>query len=334
MIPSSCPLSFVRVLALGSALVWLSISPRASAEGAVDAAAAEALFNEARRLEKAGDPVGACAKFEESYRLDAAPGTLLNVAECSRRGGKSATAWGQFLEAERLFRRRNDDRRAEFAKSKAAELEPRLARVRILAPDAPASLVLRRDGVELGAASLGAELPVDPGEHVLSAEAPGFEPLELRFEAVEAESREVLVPKLVPRPEEEPPEASSAALRLGGAGGGDDTWRTVGWITAGVGAASLVAGGVFIGLTAERTSAADERCPGKVCDAEGIAIVGEAETYANVANVTVIGGAVLAAAGLGLLLFVPSDEPSDGVSLRFTPIVAHDRAGLVVGGSF
>ncbi len=327
--PSRSP----TALALFSALVQLALGSTALAQGAADAAAAEALFNEARKLEKGGDAAGACAKFEESYRLDAAPGTLLNVAECSRRAGKTATAWGQFLEAERLFRRRNDERRAEFAKSKAAELEPRLARVRIAAPDAPASLVLRRDGVELGAASLGAELPVDPGEHVLSAEAPGFEPLELRFEAVEAESREVLVPKLVPRPEEQPSGPMASEPRLASADG-RDTWRTVGWISAGVGAASLVAGGVFVGLTAERSSAADERCPGKVCDAEGIAIVGEAETYANVANVTVIGGAVLAAAGLGLLLFVPSDGPSEQVTLRLAPIVAHDRAGLLVGGSF
>lgn len=320
-------------LALLAVLAQLTVAPTALGQGAADAAAAEALFNEARKLEKAGDAAGACAKFEESYRLDAAPGTLLNVAECSRRAGRTATAWGQFLEAERLFRRRSDERRAEFAKSKAAELEPRLARVRILAPDAPPSLVLRRDGVELGAASLGAELPVDPGEHALSAEAPGFELLELRFEAVEGELREVLVPKLSPRPEEEPSGSTGSERGLTLADGGD-TWQTVGWISLGVGAASLVAGGVFIGLTAERSSAADERCPGKVCDAEGIAIVGEAETYANVANVTVIGGAVLAAAGLGLLLFVPSDGPSEQASLRFAPMVAHDRAGLVVGGSF
>jgi hypothetical protein len=334
MNPSSTHPSSFRSLALVPALLCFTIFQTASAEGAVDAAAAEALFNEARKLEKAGDSAGACAKFEESYRLDAAPGTLLNVAECSRRGGKSATAWGQFLEAERLFRRRGDERRAEFAKSKAAELEPRLARVRVLAPDAPPSLVLRRDGVELGMASLGTELPVDPGEHLLSAEAPGFEVLELRFEAAEAELREVLVPKLVPRPEEPARAGPAGSERNLALEDSRDTWRTVGWISAGVGAASLVAGGVFVGLTAERSSAADERCPEKVCDAEGIAIVGEAETFANVANVTVIGGAVLASVGVGLLLFVPSDGPNEDLALRFAPIVAHDRAGLVVGGSF
>ena len=65
---------------------------------------------------------------------------------------------------------------------------------------------------------------------MLSAEAPGFEPLELRFEAVEAESREVLVPKLVPRPEEQPSGPMASEPRLASADG-RDTWRTVGWIS-------------------------------------------------------------------------------------------------------
>jgi hypothetical protein len=310
-------------------LITALVAPGVWAQTPSDVAAAEALFNEARKLEKAGDAVGACAKFEASYQLDAAPGTLLNVAECKRRGGRTATAWGQFLEAGRLFRRRGDDRRAAFADQKAAELEPTLARVRIVDPSARSGLVVRRDGVELATAALGTDLPVDPGPQKLVVEAPGYLPAEVPFEAAEGETREVVLPPLERAPEAPP--AGPPARSPGDASSGD-TLRTVGLVVGGVGVASLLAGGVFVGLTAERTSAADERCPDQICDAEGIAIVEQAETFANVANVTVIAGAALAAAGLGLWLFAPDGD--DGAAVAATPWVGPGLGGVSLGGRF
>src|SRR5690242_4971467 len=63
-----------------------------------DAAAAEALFEEAKRLFEQGDHGAACPKFSESYRLDPATGALFALALCHERAGKIASAWVEFME--------------------------------------------------------------------------------------------------------------------------------------------------------------------------------------------------------------------------------------------
>jgi len=57
---------------------------------------ADALFREGRRAADAGDYVAACTRFEQSYSLDPAPGTLLNWADCEEHRGESALALQHF----------------------------------------------------------------------------------------------------------------------------------------------------------------------------------------------------------------------------------------------
>ena len=52
---------------------------------AQDAAAARALFEQARKLLADGKPEQACPKLEESQRLDPGIGTLFNMADCHER---------------------------------------------------------------------------------------------------------------------------------------------------------------------------------------------------------------------------------------------------------
>src|SRR4051812_33228673 len=55
--------------------------------------AAEALFNEGRKALAAGDLETACARLRASDKLDPAPGTKANLAECEEKRGRVATAW-------------------------------------------------------------------------------------------------------------------------------------------------------------------------------------------------------------------------------------------------
>ena len=57
------------------------------------AAAAEALFQDARALSAKKDYAGACPKFKASYELDPGYGVLFNLAECYANLGKTASAW-------------------------------------------------------------------------------------------------------------------------------------------------------------------------------------------------------------------------------------------------
>ena len=107
--------------------------------GSSDQVTAEALFSEGRRLMTAGKLDEACPKFAESQRLDPAPGTLLNLAACYERAGKTASAWNAFREAEVAAGRAGQKDRAAFAKKQWTRLETKLSLVTIsLAADAAA----------------------------------------------------------------------------------------------------------------------------------------------------------------------------------------------------
>ncbi len=150
---------------------------RAHAEG-TNMAAAEALFNEGRKLLEAGQTAEACRKLAESQRLDPSSGTLLNLASCHEQQGKTASAWAEYLSAARLAKAQGRDDRAMAAQQRADALEPQLSYLTLDAPQAPAGLEVKRNGEPVRPAELGARIPIDPGEYTLSATAPGYEPWE------------------------------------------------------------------------------------------------------------------------------------------------------------
>ncbi len=325
-------------LALGSIATTASAAEPADAKVGArnDPAAAEALFREGRKLMTAGKLDDACNRFDESYRLDPAPGTLLNVAECARRRGKTATAWGQFLEAARVFRRRNEERRAQFADQEAKKLEPLLAHLVVRADEPPADLVVARDGAEIGSTSLGLKLPIDPGNVLVEARAKGRKPYSTKVAVADKKTVEVRIPKLEVEPEPVVAPASPSATRPESNGG--DGMRIASFVVGGVGLASLAVGGAFVGLTASQAGELELLCPSNTCaTAEARDALASANLYANVANATLIAGSVLAATGIALFVFAP-DEPdsleNDGAdpvvsSFVVRPYVTPMSAGLL-----
>ena len=156
-------------LLLASALL---LSARARADDSRDPAAAEELFRQGRAASQKQDFSTACAKFRESNRLDPAVGTVFNIADCEEKLGRLATSWTLFQEV--VQRLPNDDERRTIANERARSLEGRVPTLTIhLGHTDRSDVVVRRDGVVLGAASLETALPVDPGEHTVMVEAPG-----------------------------------------------------------------------------------------------------------------------------------------------------------------
>src|ERR1019366_2125110 len=155
------------VLRCGLLCAVVTASPTAAAQ---DAATAEALFLQGRQAADAGDYPLACARFEESNRLDAAPGTLLNLADCEEHLGHLAKAWQQFRQLDDQLPA--SDPRRPIAVARARALEPRIPKLRIVLVS-PVPATAARDGVVLGLASLGVHLPVDPGRHVVVVSAAG-----------------------------------------------------------------------------------------------------------------------------------------------------------------
>jgi tetratricopeptide (TPR) repeat protein len=136
---------------------------------------AYALFQEGRALLKAGDCDAAAAKLEESFRLDPGGGTKLNLALAYELAGKTASAWTAFGDALRMAKIDGRADRAAEAHAHLDRLEQRLSLLQIVVPEAAriAGMTVRRDGIDIGEASWNVETPIDPGEHVIEATAPG-----------------------------------------------------------------------------------------------------------------------------------------------------------------
>jgi hypothetical protein len=139
-----------------------------------DRAAAQQLFLEGKELMRAGTFEQACQKFEAASQLSSTPGVRLNLADCLEKLGHTASAWARFDEALSMAERNGDGAAAELARKGRARLEPQLAYLTIVVPPAAvvAGLEVKRDGETLPKAAWGTGIPVDPGDHEVSAEAP------------------------------------------------------------------------------------------------------------------------------------------------------------------
>jgi hypothetical protein len=95
----------MRKTVVTSALLGaILLSGSASAQTSSDKAAAQALFDAGKRLLSERKYAEACPKLAESQRLDPAPGTLMNLADCYEKAGLTASAWATWLEAAAAMR--------------------------------------------------------------------------------------------------------------------------------------------------------------------------------------------------------------------------------------
>jgi serine/threonine-protein kinase len=136
-------------------------------------AAARTLFDEGRQLMKQGQYDRACPKLEAASKLYAGSGVLLNLADCYEHVGRTASAWTVFGEASSVAERsgRSDDE--SEAKRRQSSLESRLVRLVIRVSRPASGLTVKRDDIAVDRAAWDVAIPIDPGEHSVTAEAPG-----------------------------------------------------------------------------------------------------------------------------------------------------------------
>src|SRR5882757_7685464 len=113
----------VAAASVAALIVICGQSGTARAQSA-DKATAEVLFNQGRALLAEGKLAEACPKLAESLRLDTGIGTMLYLAECYERSGKTASAWAEFREAQATASKEGDARE-HIAKDRADLLEPK-----------------------------------------------------------------------------------------------------------------------------------------------------------------------------------------------------------------
>jgi hypothetical protein len=290
----------------------------------VESTVAQQLFEEGRTLVAAGKHQEACGKFEESQRLEPATGTLLNLALCNEQRGRTASAWLNYHDALTRMARENDPRQ-ELARQRVAALEPLLPRLLVDVAERPAGLWVTLDGVALGPAGWGVNLPVDPGPHTLRAGAPGRSSVELELAAPAAGAvHRVAVPVLAASAPVAPAPAPAAAARLDEPPPAQpvSSWRrSLGGAAAGIGAVAL-AGAIYASL--EARDAWDERnrrCRAEGgCDEAAVSASQRSERFAHVADA----GYALAAAGAAasLTLFLLDRKQRARVGAAVSPRAA------------
>jgi tetratricopeptide (TPR) repeat protein len=175
-----------------SALVLCLVARIAAAEPS-DPAAARAQLQEGYALKQQGKCAEAIPLFAEAVRLDRQAKALINLADCEAQLGKLVAAQGHLVEARDLARAQGDPLK-DVAEQRLQAVDKRLPKLVLkLAKQAPPNTTVSRDGVKLGAVSLGRPLPLDPGAHHVIARFSGRGERQYDVVLAEGETKELQV---------------------------------------------------------------------------------------------------------------------------------------------
>jgi hypothetical protein len=308
---------------------------------AQNANVAEALYRDGQQLLTAGKTHEACLKFSDSQKADPAIGTLVNLALCHEKEGKTASAWSEYSDAAAQAQRAGQRDREQFARDHAAALEKQLHRLVVEMKTPVKGMEIKLDGASFGEGTLGTPIPLDPGEHVIEVSAPGKIKWSqtAKLSAVASVIDRIEVPALVDDPNANAPPAASTSTASTSAASSDSiaesakgisTTRLVGFFVAGVGAAALVTGIVLeVDAVKLQSQSAEQAAvvpppvkdPGALKHEHAV----QAETYAIV---SFVGAGVALATGTILIIAGRNSGGSTKGSIHVQPQVGLGTIGL------
>ena len=194
---------------------------------------------------------------------------------------------------------------------------------------------MQRDGVAVGQALWEVAVPVDPGEHVITARAPGKQVWEGRVTAsAPSEVYSVMVQPLVDLP---PPPAAARRGRSAA-----PAFVLGGLAVAGVG----VGVGLFVAhsgaASGAETLSAQIKAAGKACgqspDPRCSTLADKASSADTLGNAStgafIVGGALAVATAAYLLWPAPAQTTGAAHPIRLHPVVGQGVGALFVDGSF
>lgn len=330
-------------------VVWAGATTRVSAQiSTSDKALAESLFDRGLELMKLGKDEEACQTLERSQAVEPAVGTMLYLAECYEKLGRTASAWAMYREASSLAQEQGQIERAKKGANRADILQPSLSKLLLVPPSVNIpGLQITRNGNVVPAAALGVPVPVDPGEQQLTASAPGYAPWNLTVDLPPNGARiTVDVPALqqLPPSEVAPPPAAVAQAEPEPAAQAPATTqpsaatkhepratfhKPLAYVLGGVGIVTLGVGAYFGIRAISENSKAEDLCPDNACTGNGFEHHESAENAAVAANVLVPAGLALVAAGVVVYLVRPRED-----SLQVALSTGPGSAQLKLQGSF
>ncbi|MDB4947053.1 MAG: hypothetical protein JWP97_6587 [Labilithrix sp.] len=347
--------------ALGAGALALTLCTTGLAY-AGDTSTAETLFKAGLDAMKKSQYREACEAFGGSNEADPSPGTQINLALCNEKQGKLASAWGWYRTAAGLADQRGQRERAELARGEAAKLEPKLHKLVVaVKPPPPEGLQVTRNGASVPNATLGAEIPVDPGEYTIEVTARNKKPFKRAVQIASTPGVDrVDVPLLEDLPPEVKPPAgegrpTSGADYVRPESEPDHTRRNVGFILGGAG---IVAGAVAVGVellalneddkSKQQKSNADaikappggtltnaQRTDQASYQASAVDHHDAAKNDELIAIITGIGAVALIGTGVVLVLTAPSGKKEAALTRPVVvPLLGRDTAGIGLVGRF
>jgi len=312
-------------------------------------------FAQARKLEDAKDWAGALDLLQRVGQVKMTPQVRFHIALCMENVGLLTEALEGFTLAQQDATGNAPDVVKE-SKQHIASLEKKIPTltVRVTGADAADQLYLDRRPIPMGDPPL--PIRVDPGAHTAEVHRGEIVVAKQSF-AVEPETSQRIELRIDPNaappatatsaPDAGPPPVASAEPDAGAPTGPSAAamQRTAGWAALGLGAASTIATGIFIGLRAGTISDAEAECPTypKHCSTDDKSkldpLENRGKTYAALVNVF---GTVAGVAGIGgvvLLLTAPSTTAPAQTgrtarSIRAGGFVMPRGANLSVEGQF
>lgn len=283
-------------------------------------AAARQLATEGVNNFEAGEFTAASDKLNRAFETIRAPSLGLWSARALARCGRLVQASERYLEVTRLDPKNGDEavqREAQAdAERERSELEPRIARLTLAVFNTAAEgdVEVTLDGAVLPAALLRAQVPMDPGEHLIEARQGilyAKQPLRIAEGArinvslqlapsAEGAGAAGPTPATAERaPERATPSAERAPERA---------VPTALWLTLAGAGAGLVVGTVTGVMAIQTREPVAPYCPGDVCPPQYTHEVNRLNTLRTVSTASfIVGGVGLAAAGV-LWLSAPRAE--------------------------
>lgn len=319
--------SYAHYLRIVSALGVLAVASPATADDATDA---KALFDRGFSDMEASRYDTGCKLLAESHRLDARPGTLFTLATCESRWGHSATAAARFNEYLALYdkfteeQKKRQSQRAENAREELGKLAAETPVLTLaLPPDAPTGTVVKRNGSAVTPVELGTAVALDPGEYLVSTQAPGGPVWEQRVMLGKGEKKRVhLEVKRAPEPQPPlkavplPPKIDTGPTVPSALppAQGTSKQRKAAYAIGSLGLAGLALGGVMGGLTLGKKSIIEKHCGSAIgkkdptaCDQTGLDAANSAPSLGLASTIGfVAGGAALVT---GIVLRVTDRAP-------------------------
>jgi hypothetical protein len=294
-----------RVCAVGVAALFWQLgawaAPPPTPTGPTDPVTAREQLKIGYQLAQDGKCADAIPHFLESLKLDARAITLINLADCEEKTSKLADAMVHWADARARAQAEGQKPIEEEATARATALDAKVPRLTItLAKTAPPDAVVERDGVALGAPSLGVALSVDPGAHTITVKARGHLDAKQDITLKEGDKQTLEVDvgpaggAVTPPPTTPPSESETKS-------GGMSPLVPIGF---GLGVVGIAVGSITGVMALGKGSDADKDCPGGKCkDQAALDSVHSGQTLGTVSTIAFIAGGVGVGVGVvGLFL--------------------------------